>query len=205
LHLDPDCSKEWCSRRLSQGLDAGRQPTQGIRALRAKALALGRPKQPATFLLGVPPDLSWFHRHCTPVRLSRGGCSCQFGRASAPMIPQFVQTIRGPNDVAAGYSFPQSTTVPVNREQLRQPGEVHSHPPDRDMRRQTGSPSPTGRLKAGAPGTRPSHRGSVTTVPRINLQGEDQKKLPPFWGVTGSAGTRRARRGGARLPTPTPG
>jgi 5-methyltetrahydropteroyltriglutamate--homocysteine methyltransferase len=24
-------------------------------------------------------------------------------------------------------------------------GEVHSHPPDRDMRRQTGSPSPTGR------------------------------------------------------------
>jgi hypothetical protein len=25
-------------------------------------------------------------RHCTPVRLSRGGCSCQFGRASAPMI-----------------------------------------------------------------------------------------------------------------------
>jgi hypothetical protein len=31
-------------------------------------------------------------------------------------------------------------------------------------------------------------------VPRINLHGEDQKKLPPFWGVTGSAGTRRARR-----------
>jgi hypothetical protein len=26
------------------------------------------------------------HRHCTPVRLSRCGCSCQFGRASAPII-----------------------------------------------------------------------------------------------------------------------
>jgi hypothetical protein len=25
-------------------------------------------------------------RHCTPVRLSRGGCSFQFGRASAPII-----------------------------------------------------------------------------------------------------------------------
>jgi len=29
--------------------------------------------------------------------VSRGGCSCQFGRASAPMIPQRVHTIRGPN------------------------------------------------------------------------------------------------------------
>jgi len=31
-----------------------------------------------------------------PVRLSRGGCSFQFGRASAPTIPQLVQTMRGP-------------------------------------------------------------------------------------------------------------
>jgi hypothetical protein len=37
------------------------------------------------------------HRHCTPVRVSRGGCSCQFGRASTPMIPQRVHTMRGPN------------------------------------------------------------------------------------------------------------
>jgi hypothetical protein len=26
-----------------------------------------------------------------------GGCSRQFGRASAPMMPQRVQTMRGPN------------------------------------------------------------------------------------------------------------
>jgi hypothetical protein len=30
-----------------------------------------------------------------PGRLSRGGSSFQFGRASAPMIPQLVLTIRG--------------------------------------------------------------------------------------------------------------
>jgi hypothetical protein len=36
-------------------------------------------------------------RHCTPVRLSRCGYSCQFGRASAPTIPQPVHTIRGPS------------------------------------------------------------------------------------------------------------
>jgi hypothetical protein len=38
------------------------------------------------------------YRHCTPVRLSRAGCSRQFGRASAPIIPHRVHTIRGPND-----------------------------------------------------------------------------------------------------------
>jgi hypothetical protein len=27
------------------------------------------------------------YRHCTPVRLSRGGCSFQYGRTSAPMMP----------------------------------------------------------------------------------------------------------------------
>jgi tripartite-type tricarboxylate transporter receptor subunit TctC len=36
--------------------------------------------------------------HSTLLRLSRAGCSCQFGRASAPMIPQRVHTMRGPND-----------------------------------------------------------------------------------------------------------
>jgi len=30
--------------------------------------------------------------------MTRGGCSFQFGRASAPMIPQRVHTMRGPND-----------------------------------------------------------------------------------------------------------
>ena len=43
------------------------------------------------------PPLVSAHRHCTPVRLSRVGCSCQFGRASAPMVPHFVHTMRGPN------------------------------------------------------------------------------------------------------------
>jgi hypothetical protein len=32
------------------------------------------------------PALFPAYRHCTPVRLSRCSCSCQFGRASAPMI-----------------------------------------------------------------------------------------------------------------------
>jgi hypothetical protein len=39
------------------------------------------------------------HRHgAVPAPLSRAGCSRQFGRASAPMIPQRVHTMRGPND-----------------------------------------------------------------------------------------------------------
>jgi hypothetical protein len=33
------------------------------------------------------------HPDCTPVRLSRAGCSRQFGRASALTIPQLVHTI----------------------------------------------------------------------------------------------------------------
>jgi hypothetical protein len=32
------------------------------------------------------------------VMLSGGGRSLQLGRTCAPMIPQFVQTIRGPKD-----------------------------------------------------------------------------------------------------------
>jgi hypothetical protein len=39
------------------------------------------------------------HRHgAVPAPLSRAGCSRQFGRASAPMMPQRVHTMRGPND-----------------------------------------------------------------------------------------------------------
>jgi hypothetical protein len=38
------------------------------------------------------------HRHgAVPAPLSRAGRSCQFGRASAPMIPHRVHTVRGPN------------------------------------------------------------------------------------------------------------
>jgi hypothetical protein len=37
------------------------------------------------------------HRHgAVPTPLSRAGCSRQFGRASAPMIPHRVHTMRGP-------------------------------------------------------------------------------------------------------------
>jgi hypothetical protein len=42
------------------------------------------------------PLLVGQRRHCAPVRLSRGGRSLQRGRASAPMMPQPVQTMRGP-------------------------------------------------------------------------------------------------------------
>ena len=48
-------------------------------------------------LLGAAAALLWSHRHCMPLRLSRAGCSRQFGRASAPTIPHFMHTIRGPN------------------------------------------------------------------------------------------------------------
>jgi hypothetical protein len=69
--------------------------------------------QPHTYFPGVSssPDgirqsvsalreTSLFHRcpHCFPVRLSDFGRSSQFGRASAPMIPHEVHTIRGPKD-----------------------------------------------------------------------------------------------------------
>jgi hypothetical protein len=37
-------------------------------------------------------------RHCAPVRLSRSGCSFQYGLASAPIVPQAVQTMRRLND-----------------------------------------------------------------------------------------------------------
>jgi hypothetical protein len=44
----------------------------------------------------VPRPGSATHRHCVPVRLGRDGRSVQLGRASAPTIPQPVQTMRGP-------------------------------------------------------------------------------------------------------------
>jgi hypothetical protein len=37
-------------------------------------------------------------RHCTPVKLGRSCRSLQFGRASVPMVPQLVHTMRGPKD-----------------------------------------------------------------------------------------------------------
>jgi hypothetical protein len=50
----------------------------------------------------------WAHRHRTPVWLSRVGCSHQFGRASAPTMPQRVHTMRGPNVGTAMWSGQRS-------------------------------------------------------------------------------------------------
>jgi hypothetical protein len=49
-------------------------------------------------LLAAQVAASCFHCcHCAPVNVSRAGCSRQFGRASAPTMPQRVHTVRGPN------------------------------------------------------------------------------------------------------------
>ena len=54
-----------------------------------------QPESPALFR-GEARFL-WDHRHFVPVSVSRGGSSCQFGRASAPMIPHLEHAMRGPN------------------------------------------------------------------------------------------------------------
>jgi hypothetical protein len=48
-------------------------------------------------LLEPAPLLVTQLRHCTPVSVSHGGCSFQFGRASAPKMPHRVHTMRGPS------------------------------------------------------------------------------------------------------------
>jgi hypothetical protein len=63
------------------------------------------------------------HRHCTPVRVSRGGGFCQFGRASAPMIPHRVHTMRGPN-VGTGTSSDPPNLAPAQAGEGPDPGEV---------------------------------------------------------------------------------
>jgi hypothetical protein len=54
-----------------------------------------QPERPTLFVADAA--FACVHHHCTPVRLSRSDFSSQFGRASAPMIPHLVHTIRGPN------------------------------------------------------------------------------------------------------------
>jgi hypothetical protein len=44
-----------------------------------------------------PPAPSVRRPSAVSLKLSRAGFSRQFGRASAPMIPHLVRTIRGPN------------------------------------------------------------------------------------------------------------
>jgi hypothetical protein len=63
---------------------------------------------------GAQVPFSWAHRHCAPVRLSRAGCSRQFGRASAPTMPQRVHTIRGPN-VGTGTSSGHGSALMIAR------------------------------------------------------------------------------------------
>jgi hypothetical protein len=59
-------------------------------------------------------------RHCTLVSVSRGGCSFQFGRASAPMIPQPVHTIRAPKAGTAMSSGQRSALSTASRWQFQQ-------------------------------------------------------------------------------------
>jgi hypothetical protein len=81
-------------------------PHQGIEQLDREAMRLHDRLGAAVRRASERPALFgaealWAHRHCAPVRLSRGGCSRQFGRASAPMIPQRLHTMRGRMSVPA--------------------------------------------------------------------------------------------------------
>jgi hypothetical protein len=55
-------------------------------------------------------ELNQSRRHCQPSMVACAGRSCQFGRASAPMMPQHVQTRRGPKD-GTGTSSDQASTL----------------------------------------------------------------------------------------------
>jgi hypothetical protein len=68
----------------------------------------------ARFCSAPRPPFRGSHRHCTPVRLSRGGCSCQCSRAAAPMILQRVHTMRGPN-VGTGTSSDHRSALKIAR------------------------------------------------------------------------------------------
>jgi hypothetical protein len=91
---DPSPGEVWGWSQRKAGRDVGTERPTSAANLRASQACVDR-----SVLEGPVRGaaLSSAHRHCTPVRLSRGGCSCQFGRASAPTIPQRVQTIGGPN------------------------------------------------------------------------------------------------------------
>jgi hypothetical protein len=71
-------------------------------------------------LLGIPPDLSWLHRHWTPVRISRGGCSCQCGRALAPM-PRRVTGEPSANDEAKAVIERWNEQLSTSRDMLWSP------------------------------------------------------------------------------------
>jgi hypothetical protein len=66
-------------------------------------------------------------RHCVPVRLGRSGRLVQFGRASAPTIPQPVQTMHGPKDTGTS-SGQWSTATTAPRWQSQQLTESERNP-----------------------------------------------------------------------------
>jgi hypothetical protein len=73
-----------------------------------------QPERPALF----GAEALWAHRHCTPVRLSRCGCSLQFGRASPPTMPHRVHTMRAPScnrrtRIYRTPNKPRSTDFPI--------------------------------------------------------------------------------------------
>jgi hypothetical protein len=82
-----------------------REPVRPQYLLRAPERAAGQDFERAALLAAQVLASRSHRRHCTPVRLSRGGCSRQFGRASAPMMPHRVHTMRGPN-VGTAYDRP---------------------------------------------------------------------------------------------------
>jgi hypothetical protein len=66
--------------------------------------------------------------HCTPVKVSRSSRSFQFGRASAPTMPQTVQTMRGPKAGTATASPKASTFITASRWQSWQVTESERTP-----------------------------------------------------------------------------
>jgi hypothetical protein len=88
--------------------------------------------------------------HCAPVRLGRVTCSCQFGRASAPTIPQRVQTMLGRNAGTGTSSGPAARVIHVENDVCQEnvslvggPAAYASPQGARPRRSPPGAPSPT--------------------------------------------------------------
>ena len=79
----------WYAQSVSLAPRGGR--TRGGRLLSVWPLR----KSPGLRIDGQGDEHDLFHRrrHCTPVGLSGGGRSLQFGRTSAPIMPHLEQTV----------------------------------------------------------------------------------------------------------------
>jgi hypothetical protein len=96
----------YTSRQAARGASSGSR-SRGVRRPRSflhRQFPRGTSRGPGLLWLGGAGGV----RHCIPVRLSRAGFSLQFGRASAPTMPQLVQTMRGPNAGTGTWSGPPS-------------------------------------------------------------------------------------------------